>query len=427
MARKFLYFIAIMVVLVIGVMIALSIWSKEATEFTFVPRGEFVEQDPLALNAYNDPDMWYARPGLGNNPARFQPDDVPALSASPVSSDTSPARSASNPSAQRPAAEQSLNEPNAPAPTLSPTTAPATATPDGTDGADFALFFVHPTSYIPNAVIGGAGWNAKLGDQEAEDRARLFIRGLASPFGTAREIWIPKYRQAHVGAFLTDRPQAQRAIDAAYRDVSQSFDYFLGSIDSETPIVLAGHSQGALHIIELLRQKVRGTELESRIAAIYPIGWPISVDHDLPELGFPACATENQSGCIFSYVSFGQPADPSMLLQRYSDTIAYDGQQRSNSAILCVNPLTGGIGGDAPRTANNGTLVPDDTLTNATLQPGMVGARCNEEGLLLISEPPDLGNAVLPGRNFHVYDIPLFWQDLRMDVQARVANWAMDS
>ena len=71
MARKFLYFVAFCIVLVILAAIALSIWSREATEIAFVPRGEFVEQEPLADNAYQDPNMWYSRPGLGtNDPAR---------------------------------------------------------------------------------------------------------------------------------------------------------------------------------------------------------------------------------------------------------------------------------------------------------------------------------------------------------------------
>ena len=74
MARKFLFIVALVIVIVIGGAIALSIWSREATEIAFVPRGDFVEQEALAANAYEDPGMWYSRPGLGtNDPARYQP------------------------------------------------------------------------------------------------------------------------------------------------------------------------------------------------------------------------------------------------------------------------------------------------------------------------------------------------------------------
>ena len=47
-----------------------------------------------------------------------------------------------------------------------------------------------------------------------------------------------------------------------------------------------------------------------------------------------------------------------------------------------------------------------------------------ERGLLLIGNSPDLGPYVLPGNNYHVYDIPLFWENLRLDVARRMRTWA---
>ena len=58
-----------------------------------------------------------------------------------------------------------------------------------------------------------------------------------------------------------------------------------------------------------------------------------------------------------------------------------------------------------------------------SLVSGMVPARCGKDGFLLIGEPPELGPYVLPGNNYHVYDIPLFWANLRADVARRVAAW----
>jgi hypothetical protein len=147
------------------------------------------------------------------------------------------------------------------------------------------VFFVHPTSYLERAQ-----WNAPLDDPQSRARARTFLRGMASPFAPASAIWAPRYRQAAFGAFLTDKPEAARAIDLAYRDVALAFDHFLQQVGPDVPIVLAGHSQGAAHVVRLLRERVAGTPLQQRIAAVYAIGWPISVAHDLPALGLPACA-----------------------------------------------------------------------------------------------------------------------------------------
>src|SRR5690606_31460792 len=201
----------------------------------------FVEQDPLAQNAYRDPAMWISHPDLPRetDPARWLPEG---------------------------------------------------AEPADESAPDFALFFVHPTSYLDRQH-----WNAPLDDAESRRRAETFLRGLASPFAGASEIWAPRYRQATFGAFLTDQPEGQQAIDAAYRDVAMAFEYLLANVTADKPMVLAGHSQGARHLIRLLREKAAGTPLPARIAMVYAVGWPISIEHDLPALGLPACATADQA------------------------------------------------------------------------------------------------------------------------------------
>lgn len=365
MARKFLYVVAFLIVLAVGAALAWSAWQREINQVVFVPRVEFVPQQPLAGNAYDEPAMWFSRPGVRSDPARWLPEgwveDADALGA--------------------------------------------------------AVFFVHPTSYLAREH-----WNAPLDDAESQDRARLFLRGMASAFNKSPEVWAPRYRQAAFGAFLTDAPEAAQAIDAAYADVVQAFAAFLASQPKDRPLVLAGHSQGALHIIRLLHEKVAGTPLARRIIAAYPIGWPISLEHDLPHLGLPACAAPDQTGCVVTWTSFAEPAEPDQWLDGYAESLGLDGQPRGTSEILCSNPLTGGTGGEAPASANLGTLVPDESLASGEVEPGLVPARC-QGGLLLIGPPPALGPYVLPGNNYHVYDIPLFWANLRRDVATRAKAW----
>ncbi len=368
MVRKFLYFVAFVIVVFVAGAVAMNYWKRELSEITFVPKVAFEPQNPLAGNAYEAPAMWFSRPGIGTgDPSRWLPEgwrDEPAEVP-----------------------------------------------------ADAAVFFIHPTSYLAKDH-----WNAPLDDVQSQARARLFVRGMASPFNRSGEIWIPRYRQAAFGAFLSDGPEATAALDAAYADVAQSFDFFVASIGKDTPIVLAGHSQGALHLIRLLKDKVAGTPLQARIVAAYPIGWPISVAHDLPALGLPACTRPDEAGCIMSWSSFAEPAEPDQVMETYAKSTGFDGTLRDTSEVLCSNPLTGGKGGAAPASANLGTLKPDISLAQGTVEKALVPARC-EGGLLLIGEPPELGPYVLPGNNYHVYDIPLFWANLRADVAARRMAW----
>ena len=366
MVRKFLYAFAILIVLFFLGRLALTFWSGDLARLALVPSRSFEQQPALPSSAWDGPSGWRARPGLANDPARLRPAG------------------------------------------MAPDKAPLKA----------AVFFVHPTSYFDRSQ-----WNARLDEPSAEAFATQMVAGMASAFNASDEVWAPRYRQATFGAFLADKPDRTRALDLAYADVRAAFAAFLRHAPPGLPIVLAGHSQGALHLKRLLADEVAGKPLARRIAAAYVIGWPVSLAHDLPRMGLPACQRAGQSGCIVSWQTYAEPADPRLTLEAYGRTPALDGQKPAGSPFLCTNPLTGAPGGSAPASANLGTLVPNATGTGGQLVPGMVPARCGPDGFVLVGPPPAMGPYVLPGNNTHVYDIPLFWANLRADVAARVAAW----
>ena len=111
------------------------------------------------------------------------------------------------------------------------------------------------------------------------------------------------------------------------------------------------------------------------------------------------------------------------MLDAYAAAPALDGTAPGDEPMLCTNPLTGLTGGSAPASANLGTLVPEGTLEKGVLTPALVPAKCDKRGLLLIGPPPEMGSYVLPGNNYHVYDIPLFWANTKADVTRRVDAW----
>lgn len=366
MVRKFLYVMAALIVVVFAGRVALTFWSGDLAKLALVPADGYQAAGALPAQAYDDPAMWISRPGAKDDPARFRPTD------------------------------------------MAPDPAPLPA----------AVFFIHPTSYINRAH-----WNAPLDDADSIGTARRLVRGLASAFNASPQLWVPRYRQATFGAFLTDKPDRDAAINLAYGDVRQAFATFLAAVPADQPIVLVGHSQGALHLKRLLRDEVAGKPLARRIAAAYVIGWPVSVVHDLPAMGLPACASAGQPGCVASWLSFAEPADPKETREAYLRNPALDGQLPGTSPMLCTNPLSWTIGTAAPATLNRGTLVPGKAEGQGDLKPGMVPARCGPDQFLLIGPPPEMGDYVLPGNNYHVYDIPLFWANLRQNVAAQVASW----
>lgn len=365
-ATRFLWIVAILTLIFISGAILYRVFQAQLIKWVLVPSTEFVEPPPRGDRTYADAAMWFSRPGIANDPSEWQPRD------------------------------------------MAPPPAPRAS-----------IFFVHPTSFLEKSA-----WNAPLDDEESRWRAGLFVQSQASAFNGVGEIWAPRYRQATFGAFLTDEASSRRALDFAYGDVLAAYEQFLKEAPAGRPIILAGHSQGSLHLMRLLQERVKGSPEQRRVAAAYVIGWPISTSADLPLLPLPACTRAGEAGCILSWLSFGEPADPAMIVDTWDATPGLNGQPRRGTPMLCVNPLTGNAGDAAPAQANLGTLIPNEDLTDGTIRPGAVPARCEGRGFLLIGTgPPDMGPHVLPGNNYHVYDYTLFWSNLRADAEARLTTF----
>ena len=365
-ARRFLFVVFVLTLLAVAGAVAIFQFGDRVLLRTTVPKGHFTAPPPSSGPNYADNSSWIAKPGLADDPSSWRPTDEP-----------------------RP------------------------LVPKGTHA-----FYIHPTTYLERDR-----WNAPLDDRASRERAALFVRSQASAFGDAANVWAPRYRQAAYGAFLLNSRDARAALNLAYSDVARAFDAFIAAIPPGEPIILAAHSQGALHLMRLLKDRIAGKPQRNRIVAAYVVGWPISVTADLPALGLPPCRSSDQAGCVLSWMSFAEPANPDLVIDSYEGSAGLTGAKRERDDILCVNPLTGSQNGIAPPAANRGTLVPSADLRSASLVPGRVGARC-ERGLLMLEGPiPLLGPYVLPGNNYHVYDYALFWDAVRMDALRRERAW----
>jgi hypothetical protein len=352
-------------VLVVAGAFAIFQWGGNVLLKSAEPTGHF--QAPTKSDApdYTDAANWIAEPGLAKDPSRWLPDG-------------------------------------------------AADDPKG----DAAVFYIHPTTYLERDR-----WNAALQPGgETEFRTNLFTESQASAFNAAGEVWAPRYRQAAFGAFLMDNADAKKALDLAYADVAAAFDQFVKEAGNR-PIILAGHSQGALHLERLLKEKVAGKPIAARVLAAYVVGWPISTTADLPALGLPACGTADQARCVLSWLTFGDPANPGLVLDSYEHSAGFSGEKRRREDLLCVNPISGTQNGTAAADANPGSLLPSADLTTARLVPNAVGAHCEKGLLILDGAIPPLGPYVLPGNNYHVYDYALFWGAIRRDAERRLAAW----
>ena len=363
LARRFLYIIAGLIVLTLAAGIGWNLFQDQLLRLAFVPTVRFDANGAGPGPDYTHPASWLSRPDLPDDPARWLP-------------------RGEKPAATRP---------------------------------EVAVFYVPPTTYY-----GKASWNAALDDAESRKWLRVFGWSEASAFNRVGAIWAPRYRSAALGAFLTQAPDAPKALDLAYGDVARAFDAFLAQIPASRPIILAGHSQGTVHLLRLMRDKLAGKPLAHRVVAAYLVGWPISTTNDIPALGLPACGGPRQANCILSWQSFAEPAEPRLIREIYDSSTGLDGKPRRGTPMLCINPRTGAPATAALPAANLGSLVPSADFMGAELQPGLIAARCDPTGLLMIGGPPrGFDRFVMPGNNYHVFDYALFWANIRADAEAR--------
>jgi hypothetical protein len=370
LARRFLWIIAILIMVVIAAAFAYRLFGDRLLRAALVPGIAFDAAAAGAAPDYAQANSWLARPDLPSDAARWTPDGYSAATTPGV-----------------------------------------------------AVFYA-----LPTALIDRSRWNAPIGDAEVDKRSEMFLRMQASVFNGVGGIWVPRYRQATSGAFMTAKPEAAKAMDLAYADVLAAFDAFVAAQPPGRPIILAGHSQGSMHLLRLLKERVAGTPLAARIVAVYIGGWPVSVTADLPALGFPACMSPDQAGCILSWQSFARPADYTAVREAFDTYLnggmGLAGVARKGTALVCSNPLTGAATAAAvPASANLGSLVSNADFSGGSLVAKGIGAQCLASGIVDIGDPPSGFDAfILPGNNYHIYDYPLFWANLRADAERRVGN-----
>ena len=292
---------------------------------------------------------------------------------------------------------------------LSPAADPATARAD--------VFFIHPTTYLANRK-----WNAAFDEsgRALEGVDSGVLANQASVFNACCRIYAPRYRQATFIAFVKDTPDGEAAINLAYTDVRRAFDYYIAHENHGRPFIIASHSQGSLHALRLLQERVIGTPLARRLVAAYVIGG--FTPTDIEGAGLPVCGEARQTGCVIDWNSV---TERGRATRRNGAALMWlNGRYQSSAGrdIVCVNPLTWQANGTASPSDNLGALPPSRGAGPAPV-PGLTGAACHD-GLLVVDLP--LGERIrfadplaLIGI-YHDLDYNLYYANIRQNAVDRV-------
>lgn len=281
------------------------------------------------------------------------------------------------------------------------------------------VFFIQPTTYLV-----GQGWNAGY-DQGGLTRTMLqdgVLPDQASAFNGCCRIYAPRYRQAALAAFFGETPDGDAALDLAYGDVLRAFDYYIAHENQGRPFIIAAHSQGSLHAMRLIQDRVIGTPLARRLVAVYAIGSFLPTD--LEAKGLPTCGSGRQTGCAIDWNSVS--AEGAQARLHGGGLIWLDGRYQpfGEHRVVCVNPLDWRPDSAAPASANLGSVAPSKAAPLGAPIPGRIGAAC-QGGMLVVEIPNDLKGAfsslATRGGVYHVVDYNLFYMDIRKNAEARVA------
>lgn len=287
-------------------------------------------------------------------------------------------------------------------------------------------FYVHPTTGMNTEVD-----NVPLDDPQARTTARVMLMTQATPFNGIARIYAPYYRQAALHVYDGGEAAFQAPMNRAYADIRRAFAHYVRHDNGGRPFFLVGHSQGSNHGLRLLIEEIAGTPLASRLVAAYLPGMPTPravFDKHLADI--PPCSYPEQTGCVALWGTFAQgyrDFGAWEAINCFWDADACRWRSARGMALVNVNPVSW-CEDDAPTLpeAHLGAVPFGVAGTHfSRVMPHLVSA-CTEGGYTLVTPTPlptglfDDGGVCDAG-NYHVFDIALFWADLRANARKRLA------
>lgn len=188
------------------------------------------------------------------------------------------------------------------------------------------VFYVYPTIY------GGTDpQNMDISDPALRANAAGLLTAQASVYSPYANLFAPFYRQqsgatqSMVAGNGGVDPFADPAFQVGAADVERAFEFYLKYLNPDRPFLIAGHSQGSMALINLMRNRFDDEDLQKRLVAAYLIGYSVPIK-ELDEYPWMKAAQgETDTGVIISYNTEGPDAGPSPVL--------YPGQ------VVLINPL----------------------------------------------------------------------------------------
>ncbi len=236
--------------------------------------------------------------------------------------------------------------------------------------------------------------------EQRQAMTERFIRA-EEIFGDEANFFTPYYNQVNIGVWLGGDEAINKYYPKAFSEVKAAFDYYMKHWNGGRKFILAGFSQGAKGVKELV--KAMSQEQYERMVAAYVIGFAV-LDEDVATGRFRPAQGSHDTGVTISYNTADNPEGVGPFFK--------------NSRMI-INPVNWS-------TEANTAVIPAVTINDKTYND--VAITLDKEHMMLFADgipSEDLYagesmESIFPMGNFHMVELPLYADFLRENVKDRL-------
>ena len=220
----------------------------------------------------------------------------------------------------------------------------------------------------------------------------------------------PYYHQAFMFVLLTDDiDYKNELLNNAYKDVKDSFEYYLNNYNNGNKIILAGFSEGATMVLRLLKDFINNDKFYNNYLASYAIGELVTDEYLNSSDRIKMAEGENDLKCIISFNSEAIDTKSSKIVKE---------NEKSNA----INPLSWKRDNEiASKDLNKGAVFLDTYGKVTSEVANFTGCYIDESrGTLKVTDvikddynrmKDSLGDGC-----YHIYDYQFFYKNLKENV-----------
>ena len=265
-------------------------------------------------------------------------------------------------------------------------------------GADVDLFYIISTETAFHMVGEDTCHFADTYDDYLRSRMRHEMHAVDSFYSGRLNYFSPYYRQVSIQSWNIQDSALARLPLAMY-DCRRSWDYFIKHLNQGRPFILAGFSQGAHAVMNVLRHMP--DSLAKRMVAVYCIGYKVTAEDTAACHLLRPAKGATDTGVTICFNSVNSPEAEIPVV--------------SKGNLFCINPVNWRTDSVTASFVNYGRKK-NDTLT-AQLDP--------ESRLLIVSGYNDNRPMRVIGKpgNYHHLELKFYYPFIRQNMADRVAAY----